>query len=98
MKIQAIWRGRDIRHFLEHPASRVYNLRHPGRDSNICYHLRTCKGCFLQELYFHNLTREIFIGSPLSAAWLVRCLYLVAFDPARVTYDVVSDRDAPGAR
>lgn len=83
-KIQAVWRGRDTRHFLAHPASRVFNSRHPRFAQSV--HLRKCTGCFLQELYMHNLLNEVFTTAPTTGAWSVRCLYLVHFDLERVRY------------
>ena len=83
-KIQAVWRGRDMRHFLEHPATRIFNSRHPRYGE--AHHWRKCKGCLMQELYVYNLWRETFFTSPSTGAWSVRCLYLMAFDPERVRY------------
>jgi len=73
-RIQAVWRGRDVRDFLEHPACRVFNKRHPRYAAGD--HLRACKSCFMQKLYVHNLLREVFATSPTTAAWTVRCFYL----------------------
>lgn len=83
-RIQAVWRGRDARHFLEHPAASVFNSRHPRFGANC--HLRRCSGCFLQQLYWHNLHREVFATTHGTGSWSVRCLYLMAYDPQRVAY------------
>jgi hypothetical protein len=83
-RIQAVWRGRDTRDFLEHPASQVFNSRHPRFGANC--HFRRCQGCFLQTLYYYNLRREVFTTMPNTGSWSVRCLYLMAYDPQRVAY------------
>lgn len=82
--IQAYWRGRDVRHFLNHPASRVFNSRHPKFE--IDCHERRCFGCLLQALYMHNLRYHIFTSVASTGVWSIRCLYLVGYDPERVTY------------
>ena len=86
MKIQAVWRARDTRHFLEHPAARVFCSRHPAYSNDESKHQRRCSTCFLQDLYLYNLKHSTF-GTRLSTcSWDVRCLYLMNYDIARVTY------------
>ena len=82
--IQAVWRGRDLRDFLEHPASSIFNSRHPRFGSN--GHYRRCAGCLLHDLYVYNMLKDLFGTGPTTGAWSVRCLYLMAYDPERVRY------------
>lgn len=91
-KIQAVWRGRDMRHFLEHPATAVFNSRHPFREANA--HLRNCHGCLTQELFLYNLRHKIVHSRNEAFAWTVRCLYIVAYDPERVRYVAESSKRA----
>jgi hypothetical protein len=79
VRIQAVWRGRDCRDFLAHPASRVFNARHPLARARC--HMRRCHGCFLHELYLNNLRAPLGRLSLWTAIWTIRCCYLVRYDP-----------------
>lgn len=84
-RIQAVWRGRDVRDFLEHPAAQVLNRLHPLHAHT--KHMRQCGNCFTNELYVYNLRKSTRVISEYifesTAVYSLRCLYLAAFDPRR---------------
>jgi hypothetical protein len=74
MKIQAIWRGRDVRDWLAYPGARALNPRHPI-FSHAC-HLRHCVDCYVNATVTWRTLQVRFQDPFCSFAWIDRGEYL----------------------
>ena len=74
MKIQAFWRGRDVRDWLSYPGAMVMNPTHP-RYSPHC-HLNACVDCRIRAIIDWRALQAVLRSPKVMYAWSYRAYYL----------------------
>ena len=79
MRIQAVWRGRDVRDFLDFPSSLALSPHHPNYNARC--HLRRCPTCLNDEVRIYMHKRGMFRTPRAIFAWAQREVYLELYNP-----------------
>ena len=78
-RIQAFWRGRDVRDWLKYPGALVLNRAHPSYDAKC--HLKSCVDCYVRSVIEWRVLQNRFLNPAFCFAWVWRGPYLEQFEP-----------------